>query len=92
MISNNYADESMAQIVVRDLEEKVKTGLKRRAQRHGRSMEEEVREILRNAVREGDRPSLGFGSRAAALFSGIALNEDLPEVRGQNPHPANFDE
>ena len=40
----------MAQIVVRKLEESVKTRLQRRARRNGRSMEEEVRDILRNAV------------------------------------------
>ena len=42
----------MAQILVRNIEQDVKTRLQRRAQRHGRSMEEEVREILRNAAHE----------------------------------------
>jgi plasmid stability protein len=32
----------MAQLVVRNLEQSVKTKLQRRAKRHGRSMEEEV--------------------------------------------------
>jgi hypothetical protein len=41
---------AMAQVIVRDLEEDVKARLKRRAAQHGRSMEEEVRDILRNAV------------------------------------------
>jgi plasmid stability protein len=36
----------MAQFVVRHLEEDVKMRLKRRAERHGRSMEEEARHIL----------------------------------------------
>lgn len=40
----------MAQLVVRRLEEDIKAGLKRRATRAGRSMEEEVRHILRDAV------------------------------------------
>lgn len=40
----------MAQLVVRNLEDEVKARLRKRAQRHGRSTEEEVREILRNAV------------------------------------------
>jgi antitoxin FitA len=42
----------MAQFLVRHLEEDVKARLKRRAARHGRSMEEEVRDILRDAVKE----------------------------------------
>ena len=41
----------MAQFVVRNLEEDVKIRLKRRAARHGRSMEDEVRDILRDAVK-----------------------------------------
>ncbi|PYS61016.1 MAG: toxin-antitoxin system, partial [Acidobacteria bacterium] len=39
----------MAQVVVRQLEEDLKERLKRRAKRHGRSVEAEIREILRNA-------------------------------------------
>lgn len=46
----------MAQFIVRQLEETVKAALKRRAERHGRSMEEEVREVLRNAAKEENRP------------------------------------
>lgn len=41
----------MAQFIVRDLEDDVKMRLKRRAIKHGRSMEEEVRHILRDAVK-----------------------------------------
>ena len=46
----------MAQLVVRNLEDAVKTRLQRRARRNGRSMEEEVREILRNAAHEPENP------------------------------------
>ncbi|MGI9571182.1 MAG: FitA-like ribbon-helix-helix domain-containing protein, partial [Desulfobulbia bacterium] len=38
----------MAQLVVRDIEDEVKEELRRRAKAHRRSMEEEVRDILRN--------------------------------------------
>ena len=41
----------MAQLVVRNLEETVKRKIASRAVRHGRSMEEEVREILRESTR-----------------------------------------
>jgi antitoxin FitA len=41
----------MAQLIVRNIENEVKARLQRRAKRHGRSMEEEVREILRDATK-----------------------------------------
>lgn len=40
----------MAAITIRKLDEKVKARLKIRAAHHGRSMEEEAREILRTAL------------------------------------------
>lgn len=80
----------MAQVVVRQLEEDVKARLKRRAERHGRSMEEEVREILRNAARE-ETPSLArLGSRIAARFGKVGLKDDFPELRGHSPRPADL--
>ena len=50
----------MAQLVVRNLDEEVKAKLRRRAAAHGRSMEEEVRAILRDAVKEEVRPRAGW--------------------------------
>jgi plasmid stability protein len=82
----------MAQIVVRKLEEGVKTRLQRRARRNGRSMEEEVRDILRNAAHEPDKPSLGLGTEIAALFAGTGLTSDIPELRGYTIKPPTFDE
>jgi antitoxin FitA len=82
----------MAQLVVRNLEDGVKKALRRRAIRHGRSMEEEVREILRNAVKdEGHRPRVGLGSQIAARFAGIGLDADIPQLRGYPVKPAAFD-
>lgn len=80
----------MAQIVVRNLDETVKARLKRRATLHGRSMEEEVRQILGNAAKESGKTSQGLGTRIAARFAGIGLTEDIPELRGQRPRPASF--
>ena len=77
----------MAQFVVRDLEDDVKTKLKRRAERHGRSMEEEIRQILRDAVKNSGQPAIRLGSRIAARFSRVGLADDLPEVRGQPARP-----
>ena len=81
----------MAQFIVRHLEDDVKARLKRRAERNGRSMEEEVRHILRNATREENRPARKLGSRIAARFSKTGLTADLPEFRGQLPRSADFD-
>ena len=80
----------MAQLIVRQLEEEVKSRLIRRAESNGRSMEDEVREILRNAVRDENRPPSKLGSRIAARFRKTGLTEDLPELRGQHPRPPDF--
>jgi plasmid stability protein len=55
----------MAQLLVRHLEDDVKAKLQRRARRHGHSTEEEVREILRNAVRDEDGARVPLGSLPA---------------------------
>jgi plasmid stability protein len=83
----------MAQIVVRNLEDSVKARLKRRASRHGRSMEEEVRTILRDAVKRDQRAAEGLGTRIANRFAGIGFEEgELPRVEGEWARPAKFDE
>lgn len=83
----------MAQLVVRSLEEAVKAKLRRRAAVHGRSMEEEIRAILRDAVKEEPRPKGGLGTRIAARFAGIGLRdgEEIAELRGHRINPATFD-
>jgi antitoxin FitA len=81
----------MAQLLVRQLDDDVKAKLRRRARRHGRSTEEEVREILRNAVREEDGTQAPLGSRLAARFARIGLREDIEELRGQPVRPADFE-
>jgi antitoxin FitA len=80
----------MAQVIVRDLEDEVKARLKRRAQRHGRSMEDEVRHILRDAVKAENRAVQKLGSRMAARFAGIGLHDELPQLRGQRVRPPSF--
>ena len=82
----------MAQIVVRNIEDSVKARLKRRAARHGRSMEEEVRTILREAVKRNEQPSAtqGIGTAIANEFAGIGLSEEIPEWRGYSVRPPKF--
>lgn len=81
----------MAQFVVRQLEDDVKARLQRRAKRHGRSMEEEVRQILRSAARDTERPVRKVGTRIAERFKRAGLTSDLPELRGEPARPADFD-
>ena len=81
----------MAQLVVRQLDDDVKVRLQRRARRHGRSTEEEVREILRNAVKDESGARQPLGSRLAARFTRVGLRKDIPELRGHPVHPAEFE-
>jgi plasmid stability protein len=81
----------MAQLIVRNLEADVKTRLKRRAEKHGRSMEEEARHILREAVKPKGASRAGLGSRIARHFRHAGLNEDVLEYRGFPVRPARFD-
>jgi plasmid stability protein len=82
----------MAQLVVRNLEDEVKAKLRRRAAAHGWSMEEEVRAILRDAVKEEARQGRGLGTEIAALFRGIGLREgeEIHEFRGYTIKPVTF--
>jgi plasmid stability protein len=50
----------MASITIRRLDERVKAKLRLRAADHGRSMEEEAREILKSGVRAKRAPRLNL--------------------------------
>jgi antitoxin FitA len=82
----------VAQFVVRKLEDGVKSRLQRRAKRNGHSMEEEVRDILRNAVKEEDPPVGGLGMEISALFAKAGIESDIPELRGHQIKPPSFEE
>ncbi|MGH9510840.1 MAG: FitA-like ribbon-helix-helix domain-containing protein [Terriglobales bacterium] len=81
----------MAQFVVRNIDDGVKTRLQRRARRNGHSMEEEVRDILRGAVHEEAGPSGGLGSEISSLFARVHLDFDIPEFRGYEIKPQSFE-
>jgi plasmid stability protein len=80
----------MAQFIVRNLEDDVKARLKRRAAQHRRSMEEEVRHILRDAVKGQNQRVAKLGSRIAARFAKEGLTTNLPELHGQLPRLVEF--
>jgi len=84
----------MPQILVRNVEAPLKARLERRAKRHGRSMEAEAREILRDALTQQERaPAVGFGTASVALFSGrgVYLDEPIQEIRGMRMQIPTFD-
>ena len=82
----------MAQFVIRRIENEVKQRLQRRARRNGRSMEEEVRDILRSAVNdEKDVRAGGLGTEIAGLFANGGLTSEIPELRGHPIKPVTFE-
>ena len=77
----------MASMTVRNLDDTLAARLRSRAATHGRSVEEEAREILRDALSEAEQPA---GNLAEAIrtrvgpLGGVTL--DLPSRQGMR-HP-----
>ena len=91
---DNYAIiDIMAQLIVRNLEDGIRDKIRALAALHGRSMEEEVREILRTAaLRPLKRPAIGLGTRLVERFQGCNLQDgEIEELRGHEPQAAEFD-
>ena len=81
----------MASITIRNLDDDVKTRLRKRAAGHGRSMEEEVRLILADAV-ERDGPSAkGLGTAIHKLFKSFGGVELEIPPRGPMREPPRFE-
>jgi len=81
----------MARITVRNLEDSVKQRLEARAHSHGNSFEEEVRSILRGAVRDEVPVKAGLGTRISAMFACDGLDESFSELRGGPVRPVEFE-
>jgi len=82
----------MAQLIVRNLEDDVRDRLREQAQRHGRSMEEEVREIIRGAVTPANEPTLGLGTQIREVFAPYADDGPIPTLPRDAPRAAEFGE
>jgi hypothetical protein len=54
-------------------------------------MEEEVRDILRDAAKEDATPVRGLGTEIAELFKEAGLDAEIPELRGHGIKPPSFD-
>ena len=81
----------MASITIRNLDDGVKTRLRVRAAEHHRSMEEEVRTILRDAVNDdriAPRDLAAFTRQCFAPLGGVEL--ELPPRRGPMREPPDF--
>ncbi len=77
----------MASMTIRNLDDSLKRRLRVRAAEHGKSMEEEAREILRTALSQEDASLGSLSSRIHRRFAeagGVDLQ--LPE-REAIPHP-----
>jgi plasmid stability protein len=85
----------MASLTIRNLEEETKRTLRLRAARHGKSLEEEVRVILRRAAREDDKPKRRHANLYDAIrelaepFGGFEL--EVPERSLPHRDPPTFD-
>lgn len=72
----------MPAVVIRNLPEATHRALKRRAARHGRSTEAEIRAILDEAVRPAQR--IRLGSRLAAIGRTLG-GVEIPIERDRTP-------
>jgi antitoxin FitA len=75
--ASNAIIDDMAALTIRKLDQKTKTRLRVRAAHHGRSMEEEAREILRSALTTSSRTNGNLAEairRRFASFGGIEIS------------------
>jgi plasmid stability protein len=71
----------MASITIRNLDDDVKRRLRVRAAEHGRSMEEEARDILRQVVGQPSSPK-NLGQAINARFAAVGGIDLAPTKRG----------
>ncbi|TXL69432.1 plasmid stabilization protein [Vineibacter terrae] len=82
----------MASITIRNLDEPLKARLRIQAAMHGRSMEDEARDILRTALNQEPAPPGNLAAAIRARFAPLG-GVDLPEApREPMREPPAFDE
>jgi len=79
----------MSMLTVRDLDPEVKEKLRRRAARHGRSMEAEARLILAAAVETSDEP-VDLVASIREHFGGTRVELELPDRGSAVQRPMEF--
>ena len=82
----------MASITIRNLDNSLKSRLRIQAAVHGRSMEDEARDILRSSLNQEPQGQKNLGSAINALFKPLG-GFDMPDVpREPMREPPTFDE
>ncbi len=82
----------MASITIRNLDDALKSRLRIQAAVHGRSMEDEARDILRSSLNRELQAPKNLGTAINALFKPLG-GFDMPEVpREPMREPLTFDE
>jgi plasmid stability protein len=72
----------MTKLVVRNIEANLMIALQRRAKRNSRRIEDEVREIVRDAVAHDHASQAGgLGTEITLLFSNVGLDSEIEEFR-----------
>lgn len=78
----------MTNLTIRNIDESVKADLRLRAAKHGQSMEEEARQILRQVLLPSSNSGEGLGSRIHRRFAALGGVElILPERRPSRQPP-----
>ena len=80
----------MASITIRNLDDEVKERLRQAAARHGISMEEEARRILRTALVAASSEK-GLGSRIHEIWASVG-GWEVPETERSMPRPSPFED
>lgn len=81
---------AMASLLIRNLDDGLKSRLRVRAAEHGRSMEEEARTILRSALSgSGDGRPVSLAQLARDIFGPEGVEIDVPP-REPSPEPPDF--
>lgn len=88
---------AVTHLVIHDVDEATQQRLRERAARHGRSVDAELREILKRVLQDeaelqaSPRPKKKLGSAIREIFEPLG-GVDLPDVRDRTPHkPISFD-
>lgn len=77
----------MALLTIRNLDDDVKEGLRVRAARHKRSMEAEVRAILKEVVKRAPIKEVNFAAWVRKRFRGLEVELDIPPRERSRPPP-----
>jgi len=81
----------MAQFTVRNLEDDIHQKLRLMAQSQGQSLEEFVREMLRQVALKRAAAPNNLGTTIAQRFAQIGLKEPIEELRGRPISPLDFE-